>query len=228
MTAGTKKSETITLTAADGHKFEAYRATPAGTPRGAIVVIMEIFGVNSHIRGLCDGFAADGYVAIAPAIYDRIQRNVELGYSPEDVAKGRELRGKMNWDHVVTDVQTSVDAVKSAGRVGIVGYCYGGGVTWAAAAKVAGLSASVGYYGGPWADLAEWKPQCPVQIHVAAKDNLIPMSVSEKMKVLHPTLAVHVYDADHGFSCEQRVVYDPYAHELARARTMAFFRATLG
>jgi carboxymethylenebutenolidase len=220
--------EKIKLTAADGHTFSAYRADPGRKPAGGIVVIQEIFGVNGHIRSVCDGFAADGYVALAPAIFDRLQPGVDLGYGPDDLTAGRALRGKMNWDHVIADVTAAVAALKSAGRVGIVGYCYGGGVAYAAACRVNGLAASVGYYGGPWPEQAAMTPRCPTLLHFAAKDAMIPVALADDMKRRHPTLAVHVYDADHGFNCDQRSHYDAYAATLARRRTLAFFAACLG
>src|SRR6185436_7235534 len=136
------------LTASDGHKLSAYRAEPAGKARGGIVVIQEIFGVNSHIKQVADGYAADGYLAIAPAMFDRAQRNVELGYTPDEIAKGREIRAKITNDMAVRDAEAAVKAASSAGKVGIVGYCWGGFVTWLAANKISGLSAAVPYYGG--------------------------------------------------------------------------------
>ncbi|HEX6958249.1 MAG TPA: dienelactone hydrolase family protein [Ferrovibrio sp.] len=215
------------LTAADGHRFEAYIAEPKTAAKGGLVVIQEIFGVNNHMKSVCDGFAADGYYCVAPALFDRIQRGVDLGYSPEDIAKGRELRGKMNWTDCMRDVTTAVAAAGAAGRVGITGYCYGGGVTWLAAAIVPGLSASVGYYGGPWAELIDNAPQCPALLHFGAKDAMIPVTLAQTMKAKHPTITTHIYDADHGFNCDQRPVYDGYAAALARRRTLAFFDAIL-
>ena len=131
--------KTIELTAADRHELSAYRADPAGKPRGAVVVIQEIFGVNSHIRSVADGYAADGYLAIAPALYDRVQRNFEVGYTPDDIAKGRAVREKVTVDMALKDVTAAVRAAASAGKVGIVGYCWGGYVVWMAAARVPGL-----------------------------------------------------------------------------------------
>jgi carboxymethylenebutenolidase len=135
----------IELTASDGHQLAAYRAEPAGKPRGGIVVIQEIFGVNSHIQQVADGYAADGYLAIAPALFDRVQKNVELGYAPEEIAKGREIRGKVTNDMAVKDAEAAIKAASGAGKVGIVGYCWGGFVTWLAAAKLPGLAAAVPY-----------------------------------------------------------------------------------
>src|SRR5207245_8729483 len=130
----------IQLTASDGHKLDAYRADPVGTnagkPRGAIVVIQEIFGVNSHVKQVADGYAADGYVAIAPAMFDRVQKNFDVGYTPDDIAKGREIRGKVTTDMALKDAQAAVNEAAKAGKVGIVGYCWGGFVAWMASAKV--------------------------------------------------------------------------------------------
>lgn len=140
--------KTTNLTAADGHRFDAYIAEPKGAPRGGLVVIQEIFGVNGHIRSVCDGYAADGYFCVAPALFDRLETGVDLGYGGDDLARGRELRGRMNWADCMKDVTAAVGGAAQAGKVGTVGYCYGGGVTWLAAALIPGLSASVGYYGG--------------------------------------------------------------------------------
>ncbi|MFN4165109.1 MAG: dienelactone hydrolase family protein [Ferrovibrio sp.] len=215
------------LTAADGHRFGAYIAEPKGTPRGGIVVIQEIFGVNGHIKAVTDGFAADGYYSIAPALFDRLQPGIDLGYTPEDIAKGREWRGKMNWSDCMKDVTAAVTSAGSAGRVGTVGYCYGGGVTWLAAALVPGLAASVGYYGGPWAELIDRTPLCPALLHFGARDAMIPLSLAESMKAKHPAITTHIYDADHGFNCDQRGTYDARAATVARRRTLAFFEAIL-
>jgi carboxymethylenebutenolidase len=215
------------LTAADGHRFEAYIAEPKGAPKGGVVVIQEIFGINGHIRSVCDGYAADGYYCVAPAIYDRLERGVYLGYTSDDIARGRDLRGKMSWDDCMKDVRTAVAAASSAGRVGTVGYCYGGGVTWMAGATIAELSASVGYYGGPWAELADRAPLCPSLLHFGAKDSMIPTSLAAQMKAKHPTITTHIYDADHGFNCDQRGVYDAGAAVTARRRTLGFFEACL-
>ncbi len=220
--------EQLQLKAADGHKFGAYRAVPKGTPRGGIVVIQEIFGVNSHIRGLCDGFAADGYLAVAPALFDRVTPNVELGYTPDDIQNGMGLRGKMQWDTVLADTAAAIAVASEGGAVGITGYCYGGGVVWAASARLKGLSAAVGYYGGPWDELKAEAPKCASMLHFGAKDKNIPVSLADKMKTLHPFITTHVYDADHGFNCNQRGSYNAYAETLARHRTMALFAATLG
>lgn len=218
---------TTNLTAADGHRFSAYIAEPKGAPKGGIVVIQEIFGVNGHIRAVTDGFAADGYYAIAPAIFDRIQPSVDLGYSADDVAKGRDIRGKMTWDGVLKDVAVAVAAATQAGRVGCTGYCYGGGVTWKMAHAVSGVAASVGYYGGPWGELKDEAPKAPCLLHFGALDKMIPLSLSEELKARHPSITTHIYDADHGFNCDQRATYNASAAVVARRRTLAFFEALL-
>jgi carboxymethylenebutenolidase len=218
----------IELTAADGHKLAAYRADPAGKPRGAIVVIQEIFGVNSHIKQVADGFAADGYVAIAPALFDRVQKNVDLGYTPEDIAKGREIRGKVTNDMAVKDAEAAVKAASTAGKVGIVGYCWGGLVTWLAAAKIPGLSAAVPYYGGGILDNAELKPKVPLMGHFGDKDQHIPVEGVKKLAEKHREHQIFIYSADHGFNCDHRGSYNAPAAKQARERTLEFFRKHVG
>ncbi len=218
----------IELTASDGHKLAAYRADPAGKPRGAIVVIQEIFGVNSHIKAVADGYAKDGYVAIAPAMFDRVQRNVDLGYSPEDIAKGREIRGLVSNDMAMKDVEAAVKAVADAGKVGIVGYCWGGLVTWLAAAKVSGLACAVPYYGGGILDNAELQPKVPLMGHFGDKDQHIPVDGVRKLAAKHPKHQIFVYEADHGFNCDQRGSYNEPAAKQARARSLEFFRKHVG
>jgi carboxymethylenebutenolidase len=222
----------IELTASDGHKLAAYRAAPdemrAGKPRGAIVVIQEIFGVNSHIKSVADGYAKDGYVAIAPAMFDRVQRNVDLGYSPEDIAKGREIRGLVSNDMAMKDVEAAVKAAAGAGKVGIVGYCWGGLVTWLAAAKVGGLACAVPYYGGGILDNAELQPKVPLMGHFGDKDQHIPVDGVRKLAAKHPKHQIFVYAADHGFNCDQRGSYNEPAAKQARARSLEFFRKHVG
>lgn len=218
----------IELTASDGHKLAAYRADPAGKPRGGIVVIQEIFGVNSHIKQVADGFAADGYVAIAPAMFDRVQKNVDLGYSPEDIAKGREVRGKITNDMAVKDAEAAVKAAAGAGKVGIVGYCWGGLVTWLAAAKIPGLSAAVPYYGGGILDNADLEPKVPLMGHFGDKDAHIPVDGVRKLAEKHPKHQIFIYAADHGFNCDHRGSYNAPAAKQARERTLELFRKHVG
>jgi carboxymethylenebutenolidase len=193
------------------------------------VVVQEIFGVNSHIRKVTDGWAADGYVALAPALFDRVERNVEMGYGPDDIQQGRELRGKISTDDAVRDVRAAVRELAQAGlRIGVVGYCWGGTLAWLAATRIEGLSASVGYYGGGIADAAAEAPRCPVMLHFGETDASIPKEHYEKVRRLHPTIPVHVYPAGHGFSCDERGSYDERSARLARERTLAFFRQHVG
>ena len=218
----------IELTAADGHKLAAYRADPQGKPRGAIVVIQEIFGVNSHIKSVADGYAADGYLAIAPALFDRVQRKVDLGYTPEDIAKGREIRGKVTNDMALKDTEAAIKAASGAGKVGIVGYCWGGLITWLAAAKLPGLSAAVPYYGGGILDNADLRPKVPLMGHFGDKDQHIPVEGVKKLAEKHKQHPIFIYSADHGFNCDHRGSYNAPAARQARERTLEFFRKHVG
>ncbi len=218
----------IELKADDGHGFDAWLAEPAGTPRGAVVVIQEIFGVNHHIRGLTEAFAAEGYLSIAPAVYDRVERKVELGYAEADVARGRDIRGKVDWDGCMKDVAAATAHVGTAGRVGITGFCYGGGVAWVAAARVPGIAAASCYYGGPWNEFKDERAHCPVLLHFGTKDQMIPLSLAEEIPANNPGTVAHVYEAEHGFVCDQRLKnFDATATTLARRRTLGLFAACL-
>jgi carboxymethylenebutenolidase len=223
------KTETITLTAEDGHRLSAYRAAPDGAPRGGLVVIQEIFGVNSHIRKVTEGFAADGWVALAPALFDRVERGVELGYQPADIERGRELRGKVGWDTMVTDVKAAVEALRREGlRVGVVGYCMGGTLAWLAATRIPGVAAAVSYYGGAVADFAAERPRCPVLLHFGETDQSIPREHWDRIRAHHPDIPMHIYPAGHGFNCDQRASYHEPSARQARERTIAFFRRHVG
>jgi carboxymethylenebutenolidase len=219
----------IELTASDGHKLAAYRADPAGKARGAVVVIQEIFGVNSHIKSVVDGFAADGYVAIAPAMYDRVQRNYETGYSPDEIQAGLKIMQGLDWDNTMKDVTAAVGAVKSAGKVGIVGYCWGGTVAWVAAARIPGLAASVPYYGGGIPNFIGEKPKVPVMFNFGEADQSPTVEQAKKVAAAHPSTAAHYYPgAGHGFNCDQRGSYNAAASKQARERTVDFFRKHIG
>ena len=218
----------IELTTSDGHKLAAWRAEPAGKPRGGIVVIQEIFGVNSHIRAVADGYAKDGYLAIAPAMFDRVQRGFDVGYSPEDIAKGREVRGKVTNDMALKDAEAAIKAASSAGKVGIVGYCWGGLITWLSAAKLSGLSAAAPYYGGGILDNAGLEPKVPLMGHFGERDAHIPVDGVRKLAAQHQNHQIFIYAADHGFNCDQRGSYDAPAAKQARERTLAFFRRHVG
>jgi carboxymethylenebutenolidase len=218
----------ITLTAVDGHTLDAYRADPQGKARGGLVVAQEIFGVNHHIRAVCDGFAAAGYLAVAPALFDRARKKVEFGYTPDDLAKGFEIMQSLDLDNVMKDVAAAAAVAKAAGRVGVVGYCWGGTVAWAAATRLDGIAASVCYYGGGIGELAGEKPRCPVMLHFGDQDPWIPMEVVEKVRAAHPKLPLYIYHADHGFNCDARGSYHAESAKLALDRTLGFLREHVG
>jgi carboxymethylenebutenolidase len=216
--------ETITLTTKDGIKIGAYRARPTGTPLGGMVVVQEIFGVIHHIRTVADRFAAAGYLAIAPALFDRVEPNIELGYQPPDIQRGAAIRGKTELPKTLIDIEAAIAAARAGGKVGIVGYCWGGTLAFAAACRLSGLAAAVGYYGGGIAAMANEKPQVPMILHFGDKDHSISLADIEKIKAARPEVPVYIYpDAGHGFSCDERGSFDPAAAELAAKRTMEFF-----
>ena len=223
------------LKAADGFSVPAYVAQPAGKPRGAVVVLQEIFGVNSHIRAVADRFAAEGYLAVAPATFERVQAGVELGYLDADMSAGSGLKTAVSalpGAGVLQDIQAAIDhaAQASGGKVGIVGFCWGGLLTWQAACTLEGLAAAVPYYGGGITATAEIarQPQCPVMAHFGDQDHWIPMEGIQAFSKAHPEVEVHVYPASHGFNCDQRGSYNEAAARLAHERTLAFFAARLG
>ncbi|HEX2634467.1 MAG TPA: dienelactone hydrolase family protein [Bradyrhizobium sp.] len=219
----------IRLTASDSFQFGAYRADPAFAPKAAIVVIQEIFGVNHHIRAVCDRLANEGYVAIAPSIFDRIEPNFTSGYSPDEIAVARKFVANPDWAAMLRDTQAAIDAVRDVGPVGIIGFCLGGSVAYAAATKLAGLSAAVGYYGGAIARFADDKPQVPTQLHFGEKDASIPLSDVDMIRAKRPELEIHVYPgAQHGFHCDERASYDKKSAEIAWPRSLAFFAKHLG
>ena len=190
---------------------------------------MEIFGVNKHIREVCDGFAADGYAAVAPALYDRSsKRDVDLSYTPEDIAIGRVLRDEFSWDDTVKDVKAAVDLLKQDGlKVGTVGYCWGGTISYLAGVRLP-VDAAVVYYGGQIIPYVDETENCPMLMHFGEHDKGIPLSDVEQIKQKHPDADVHIYDADHGFNCDHRASYSAEAAKVARERTMALFARTLG
>ncbi|APW36091.1 carboxymethylenebutenolidase [Rhodoferax koreense] len=228
-------SSTIQLTAADGFNFPAYVAQPAGKAKGAIVVLQEIFGVNSHIRSVADGYAAQGYLAVAPATFHRVQPGVELGYTGPDMQAGMALKSAVEAlpaPGVLQDIQAAVDHAAQAGggKVGVVGYCWGGLLTWRAACTLQGIAAAVPYYGGGMTVGAEVdrKPLVPVLAHFGEKDAHILVDSVHAFAKAHPEVEVHVYAADHGFNCDQRGSYDAPAAQLALQRTLAFFGKHVG
>ena len=219
---------TLQLTAADGHGFDLYRAEPPGRPGGALVIAQEIFGVNGHIRAVCDGYAAEGYLTVAPALFDRVERGVELGYGGDDVVRGRELRAPIEIEHALADLEAAARAVASAGRIGIVGYCWGGTLAWAAATRSRTFAAAIGYYGGGVPGMADERPSCPVMLHFGEHDQSIPLDGVKKVQAAHPELPTHIYPAGHGFNCDQRAAHHPESARLARKRTLAFLAEHVG
>jgi carboxymethylenebutenolidase len=220
----------VEIAAADGHRLDAYLAGPE-RPRGGIVVVQEIFGVNSHIRSVTDRYAAQGYQTIAPALFDRIERKVDLTYQGADYEKALSLRRALAFDVALLDVAAGVQRLKSggAGKVGVVGYCYGGTLAWLSAARVEGLSAAVGYYGGGIGNFAGEESKCPVQLHFGELDNHIPMAEVEKMRGAKPTPEIYVYaGVGHGFNCDERGSYNADAARLAEERALAHFAKALG
>lgn len=220
----------IQLSAADGQQIPAYVAQPQGHAKGAVVVIQEIFGVNSHIRNVADGYAAEGYLAIAPAAFHRAQAGVELGYAEADMGEGFGLKTAVEAlpaPGVMQDIQAAIDyaAQASGGKVGIVGYCWGGLLTWRSACTLKGLSAAVPYYGGGVTTDAEIArhPQVPVLAHFADEDKWIPLDTVAAFKKAHPEVQVFNYAAHHGFNCDQRGAWDAPSAALARERSLAFF-----
>lgn len=225
----------IELKAADGTVVPAYEARPAGAPRGAVVVVQEIFGVNSHIRSVADGYAAQGYLAVAPAAFHRVKPGVELGYGEADMAEGLGYKTAVEAlpaPGVLQDIQAAVDhaAKASGGKAGIVGYCWGGLLTWRSACLLSGLSAAVPYYGGGVTTPQETGRQSkvPVLAHFAEIDKWIPMDSIEAFKNAHPEVEVHTYAAHHGFNCDQRGAWHEPSAKLASERTLAFFARHLG
>lgn len=222
--------KTITLTAADGHSFDAYEAAPAGKPKGALVVVQEIFGVNTHIRSVADRYAATGYLAVAPAIFDRAEKGADLGYQNEDMARGRELRQKISLDDMLKDIAATVQHAGKAGKVALVGYCLGGSLAWMSASRIPGLSAAIGYYGGMVVQHLGDKPKCPVMLHFGESDHSIPMTdVARIRDAVDPAeVQVFTYPAGHAFNRDGTSAYHEESARVALERTMALLAKTVG
>jgi carboxymethylenebutenolidase len=213
----------FTLTAADSHKLGAYRADPAGKPKGGMVVIQEIFGVNHHIRAVCDRFAQEGYVAVAPALFDRTQRDYQSGYTPPEIEKSRTFVAKPDWDAMLRDTDAAIKDIASVGPVAIIGFCMGGTIAFLAATRLSGLKCAVAYYGGRIVAFADEKPKCPVLMHFGEKDQSIPMTDVEAIKKKRSDAEIYVYpDAGHGFHCDERGSFHAPSRDLAWQRTAAF------
>jgi len=215
----------IELTASDGHRLAAYAAEPAARARGGIVVIQEIFGVTRHIRDVADQYAAAGFYALAPALFDRVERDVDVPYT--DAAKGIAYMQAMKLDKVLLDVKAAVDAAGKFGRVGVVGYCWGGTLAYLAAARLE-VAAAVSYYGGGTTNYLAEKPACPVMYHYGERDSHIPLSAVEQVRAADPQGVFYLYPAGHGFNCTHRDSYDPASAKLAFDRSLEFFHRLVG
>jgi carboxymethylenebutenolidase len=211
-----------TLMARDGHEFRAWLSAPKGAPKGAVVVLQEIFGVNSHIRAVTDSFAAEGYVAVAPSLFDRIRMGIETGYGEKEMQEGRGYVMQLKQEQTLKDISAAIAIVKHSGRVGVVGYCWGGRLAYLAACELP-IACSVAYYGGGITQLLDKKPKVPVMYHFGERDKHITLDDVAKIKASHPEGMYYIYPADHGFNCDQRGSYDADSAALARKRTLAFF-----
>ena len=211
----------IKLTAGDGHTFSAYRADPPDAPKGAVVVLQEVFGVNSHIKQITDAFAAHGYVAIAPALFDSVKADVELGYDDAGMTEGINLVQQVGKDRAIAEIQATVDSVKDVGKVAVVGYCWGGTLAYAAGNLVNGLACAVGYYGGGIVDDYGAKRKVPTLLHFGENDALIPLEAMSQFRAFRPDVSVFSYPgASHGFNCDQRDSYQEEAAQTALERSL--------
>ena len=221
-------SENVTLRAADGHELNAYVARPEGEPIAGLVVVQEVFGVNAHIRRVTDGWARDGFLAVAPAMFDRIERGVELGYEGDDLVKGRSFSPRIDMEKSLLDLEAALQyAATSSGKsAGIIGYCYGGSMAWLASTRLH-PTVAVGYYGGKILNYAEENPRCPVMLHFGRQDTHIPVEGVERLDAQHPEVQIFLYDAGHGFNCDARSSYNAEAARVARHRSQAFLKQHL-
>lgn len=221
-------SEAVTLRASDGHELSAYVARPESQPAAALVVVQEIFGVNAHIRSVADGYAKDGFLAVAPALFDRVERGVELGYDGADLQRAMSFIPRLDADKSVLDIGAAIDcALRETGKkAGVIGYCFGGTLAWLAACRL-NLAAAVGYYGGRIGNYAGEQPHCPVMLHFGKQDTHIPPEEVAKISSAHPEVEIYWYDAGHGFNCTPRSSYNPAAAELARQRSLEFLKKQL-
>jgi carboxymethylenebutenolidase len=217
--------QNVELTASDGHRLDAYMVEAAGKPRGGIVVIQEIFGITSHIRAVADQYAAAGFTAIAPAVFDRVERHVDLPYT--DIPTGFSYVQRLTNENVMLDVQAGIDRVSSAGKVGIVGFCWGGTMAYLASARLA-VAATVAYYGGGINNHTSEKPRCPIMFHFGEKDSHIPQSAVDKIRADVPAGIFHLYPAGHGFNCTDRASFEPASAKLALQRSLEFLHTYVG
>jgi carboxymethylenebutenolidase len=225
---GVEMSEYVSLKAADGHKLSAYLARPEGEPVAGLVVVQEVFGVNAHIRSVADGYAKDGFLAVAPALFDRIERGVELGYDGADRERAMGFIPKLDTEKALLDIAAALEFAGSATgkKVGVIGYCFGGTLAWVAAARLH-PAAAVGYYGGRIGNYAGETPSAPVMLHFGKQDAHIPAEEVEKVHAAHPKVEIYWYDAGHGFNCDARGSYNKQAAHEARQRSLHFLKRHL-
>jgi carboxymethylenebutenolidase len=215
----------IRLTAADGHALDAYLAEPKGKAKGGIVVVQEIFGVTDHVKRIADQYAAEGYKAVAPAMFDRIERNLTVPYT--DIQKGLEYMRRLEWPHTLADLAAAAGVVRSAGSAAVVGFCWGGTVAHVAASDL-DFDAAVSYYGGGVAKMLDKRPRCPIMYHFGDQDHSIPLPDVDKIKKAYPESSLHVYPgAGHGFSCDERGSFSAQDAKLAFERSIAFLNEQL-
>ena len=225
-------SDWIKLKASDGHELSAYVARPKGEAIGALVLVQEIYGINAHIRGVADGYAKDGFLVVAPAIFDRFERGVELRYDGEDQKRAFEFYQKLKPEVTLLDVAAAYGAAKEAGKgIGVVGYCYGGLMSWLAATRGENLkmqpSCCVGYYAGGIGSVAKEEPSCPVMLHFGAKDDHIGKDQVEAVRAAHPEVEIFVYEGvGHAFNRDADPAhFNAAAAKLARERSLAFLKS---
>ena len=221
-------NEYVTLKAEDGHELSAYVAHPPSKPLAGLVIVQEIFGVNAHIRSVADGYAADGFLAVAPALFDRIERGVDLGYQGADRQKAVELLAKLDIEESLADVAAAIEFCEriTEKKAGVVGYCYGGTLAWLAAARHT-PAAAVGYYGGRIAKYAAEKLSAPVMLHFGRRDADIPAEEVDGIRAAHPEVQIYTYDAGHGFNRDVDASYNMAASQEARRRSLAFLKSHL-
>jgi carboxymethylenebutenolidase len=222
-------SETVTVKANDGHELDVYVARPVGEPIAGLVVIQEIFGVNRHIRSIADGYAKDGFLAVAPALFDRIEKGVELAYDGPDGQKGMALMQKLDLSNTLIDVDAALAYVRqqTGKKSGVIGYCMGGLLAWLSATRLH-TDVAVGYYAGRIGNYAQETSHVPVQLHFGKLDTHIPAEQVDKVKTAHPEVEIYWYDgAGHGFNCDMRASFNADAAVLARGRALKFLEQHL-
>ena len=212
--------EIINATASDGHEFDSYLAQAKGSPRGGIVLVQEIFGVNNHIKNVAEKFSSNGYLVGAPSLFDRVQPDIQLGYSTEDVIRGKELKDNLGNAKPLIDIIATLNIVRSAGRVAVVGYCWGGTLAWLSACHVDGFNAAISYYGEGIGQLLSIEPRCPSIFHFGEQDHAIPAAEINSLRQAHPDCPIYLYPAGHGFNCEQRDSFHSTSSAIAFERTI--------